>query len=165
MLALAALACNVASFPDFVQRFNQRFGPQPLPATPEPETPGIPPTATPADGLPTFDGGDGLMTALVQPIEIGERVEGAFDTTSDAHNWVFEGREGVTITAYTELPEDAETDPRLALLGPDGKVLAASDDDEGYNPVITFTLPADGEYTLRATTWWPGPYTLTLAEE
>ena len=44
-------------------------------------------------------------------------------------------------------PQDAV----LQILGPDGFVLEQNEDDQGFDPQLTFTAPADGVYTLR--TW------------
>lgn len=44
-------------------------------------------------------------------------------------------------------PQDAV----LQILGPDGFVLEQNEDDQGFDPQLTFAAPADGVYTLR--TW------------
>ncbi|MBS0204478.1 MAG: DVUA0089 family protein [Planctomycetes bacterium] len=44
-------------------------------------------------------------------------------------------------------PQDAV----LQILGPDGFVLEQNEDDQGFDPQLAFTAPADGVYTLR--TW------------
>lgn len=184
VLALVALACNCAPLINLAGEVDQLINapttatstPPSGRITPEFTAPPLPegapayPTgtgpATTADvegNLPVHDGGDGLNTIFVQPIDVGETVEAAFGATTEAHNWVFEGRSGMQIRAFTELPAGAETDPLLALIGPGGEVLATSDDVDGYNPAVEAQLDARGLYTLRVTTWWPGPYTLTLA--
>jgi hypothetical protein len=50
-------------------------------------------------------------------------------------------------------------DPLLVLLGPDFEFLAEDDDGGGgLNARITARLPADGEYTIIATSWAPQLY-------
>ena len=115
-----------------------------------------------SEGLPAFEPDDRRQTVLVQTIEAGQTVEAAFEGAWDAHNWVFEGRAGQEVTFTTGLPEGAGTDPILTLLDPQGAVLATADDVNGYNAELSYVLPADGLYTARVTTWWPGPYTLTF---
>lgn len=121
----------------------QPAAPQSAPPTPEPESEGA--------------------AALVEPIAMGQTVEASFGSTGEAHDWLFEGRAGMPVRLFTELPPGAETDPILTVLDPTGEVAATSDDVSGYNPDITLELAQGGTYTARVTTWWPGPYRLTLA--
>lgn len=170
VMALAVLACNCAPLTNAAGALEGLIG------TPGADlTPGLPegapayptgtgPAQTPAveGNLPVHDGGDGRETAFVRSIERGTPADAAFESTSAAHNWVFEASAGETVTVRTALPPDVETDPILALIDPQGVVLATSDDVEGYNPVITLELPLDGLYTARLTTWLPGPYTVSV---
>ncbi len=83
--------------------------------------------------------------------------------------YTFEGRAGDVVTITLESPD---FDPFVALLGPDGRELAADDDGAGnLNARITgYTLPADGRYTIVVTSYSArndgpaveGAYTLTL---
>lgn len=117
-----------------------------------------------SEGLPVLEPDDRRETVLIQPIEIGQTVGAEFEDAWDAHNWVFEGRAGQSVTLTTGLAEGAGTDPILTLLDAQGAVLATADDVNGYNAEVSAVLPADGLYTARVTTWWPGPYSLTLTD-
>ena len=68
-----------------------------------------------SEDLPAFEPDDRRQTVLVQTIEAGQTVEATFEGAWDAHNWVFEGRAGQSVTFTTGLPEGAGTDPILTL--------------------------------------------------
>ena len=44
----------------------------------------------------------------------------------------------------------------LQILGPNGFVLEQNEDDQGFDPQLAFTAPADGIYVLRT---WAFPMT------
>lgn len=170
VLALAMLACNCAPITNLAGSLEGLIGapgaeltpgfPEGAPAYPTGTGPALTPNVE--GDLPVHDGGDGRDTAFVRSIERGTPADATFESTSAAHNWVFEARAGYTVTISTTLPPDVETDPILALIDPQGVVLATSDDVEGYNPVIELELPLDGLYTARLATWLPGPYTVSV---
>ncbi len=85
----------------------------------------------------------------------------------DKDDWTFIGRRGqvVTIRGNAALADD--TDPRIQLIDPNGQVLAEDDDSGGGSNALIerFELPADGEYTIRISTWSGGDYTLMLELE
>ncbi|GAB4477298.1 MAG: hypothetical protein Kow00124_20330 [Anaerolineae bacterium] len=112
--------------------------------------------------LPLYDGGDGYTTSLSVIISIGEQRQGRIEALNEAHNYLFQGRAGQAITIRVQGGEDG-TDTRLKLIAPTGAVLASADDVEGRDPVLAYTLPADGLYTARIDTYSPGGYTLTLS--
>ncbi len=105
------------------------------------------------------------------PLEQGARASGTItgDDPQDAYR--FEGRAGdqVVITAQAT---SGDLDTMLALLGPDGALLAENDDIEPQivtDSRITATLPIEGPYVivvtrfLEAEGFSSGDYDLTLA--
>ncbi|GAB4483056.1 MAG: hypothetical protein Kow00124_32300 [Anaerolineae bacterium] len=124
--------------------------------------PGVTPAA-PGDAALRYVGDDydGHDTVLVSEVAPGTSVEGTVAQPFDAHNWEFAGRQGQTVTI--RVAGQGETDPRVTLFGPDGRVLGENDDSGGtLNSLLQVTLPADGRYTIRVTVWVVGPYTLVL---
>jgi type II secretory pathway pseudopilin PulG len=115
-----------------------------------------------AGGVPnTLDGGDGLATTGGGTISVGGSVQGTLDSLFEAHNWVFEGQAGQTVTIRADAV--GETDPRVRLLDPGGSVIAEDDDGGGgLNALLTATLPMSGTYTIRVDIFVAGTYTLTL---
>lgn len=90
-------------------------------------------------------------------LEDGETVEGEF-TTSTMQIYSFIGSEGDEVSAEMVADEDSATDPFLAILGPNGEVVAYNDDidfDNGdYNSSIEDAeLPVDGLYLVLATSY------------
>lgn len=64
--------------------------------------------------------------------------------------YVFQGQAGQTVQLQAEAVDDSPLDPVLALLDPQGEVIAEADDSDGtLNPRMTVTLPEDGSYTAR----------------
>jgi hypothetical protein len=124
----------------------------------------------------------------IRSIEYGEVVSGSIDTgdpQSAAYRGyhepiTFDGSAGDTLHIQMfggsiagdrgfEGPT-ADTDPYLILVGPDGEVIARNDDsDYGLNARIQgIVLPADGEYTIVATSYDANQtfdYTLRLQNE
>lgn len=104
---------------------------------------------------------DGLVTTQVEAVEVGTTVTGNIAGFFDVQTWVFEGTAGQEVTITVE----SEADPKARLFGPDCTELASADDNfgaSGYDTQITFTLPEDGLYQIRITTYDEGDYTLTL---
>ncbi|HYR06907.1 MAG TPA: PPC domain-containing protein [Longimicrobium sp.] len=130
-------------------------------------------------------GGTGAYTLLVErvtdresgvppmPISPGETLDGRL-TESDSREadgsyrdaWTFRGREGETFT-ITMRSEDVDAFLHVGRMAGDEWELLDSDDDsagEG-DAEVTLTLPADGEYLIRAGTYdadETGDYTLSL---
>lgn len=124
-----------------------------------------PPVVT--EGTPNeLDGGDGLTTTGGGTMTFGASAERILDSSSQAHNWAFEGSTGQGVTIIVEGIEGG--DPRLHLLNPDGEVIADADDtgaDEGYQDTDAYLrtiLPEAGTYTIRVDMYVPGMYRLTL---
>ncbi len=112
-----------------------------------------------------FDGGDGLSTTGGGTITIdgGGVRDGVYDLLQ-AHNWVFQGEAGQHVRITAEAIGD--TDPRIVLLDPNGNSLT-SDDDSGYDyglgmwdSYLTYTLPTNGEYTIRVDIFFEGEFML-----
>ncbi len=115
--------------------------------------PGLPPNM--------LDGGDGLATTGGGTIALGGSVTGTLGTLFEAHNWVFEGQAGQTVTIRVNAVGD--TDPRVKLLDPSGSVIAEDDDSGGgLNARLTAVLPLGGTYTIRVDVYVPGEYTASL---
>ncbi|MFB6074009.1 MAG: PPC domain-containing protein [Haloarculaceae archaeon] len=109
----------------------------------------------------------------VRSIAAGDRVYGTIDEAdprSDAYRGyhepiTFEGSAGETISVrmtaahrgYRAPPSSAADlpDPYLLIVGPDGDVIARNDDaDHGFDARVSgVVLPADGEYTVVATSY------------
>ncbi len=110
---------------------------------------------------PVYDGGDGLTTTFIDTLAIGETKTACIASLLEAHNWLFEGTAGQTITI--RVIATTEADPRLYIIDPDGNVLEKVDDTEGYNPIVAITLPAAGAYTFRVDTLiGNGEYSITV---
>ncbi len=113
--------------------------------------------------LPMYDAGDGYETSFVREIAVGGTDGDTFTSVFDAHNYVFEGNAGQIVTIrITGAAGDLDT--RAKLIDPNGTLLVEEDDTEGVNPVIVYTLPMDGLYTIRIDTWSEGSYTVTVSE-
>lgn len=80
-------------------------------------------------------------------------VNGQHGKSGDADSFSVLLRKGQTIVAslmanrVLESPQDAV----LQILGSDGFVLEQNEDDQGFDPQLTFTAPQEGTYILR--TW------------
>lgn len=80
-------------------------------------------------------------------------VNGRHGKNGDADCFAVSLKKGQTIVASLMAnrtlgsPQDAV----LQILGPEGFVLEQNEDDQGFDPQLTFVAPADGIYTLR--TW------------
>lgn len=78
--------------------------------------------------------------------------------------YTFTGTAGQSVTIT--MNRASLRDPYLILVGPDGTVVEADDDDGGnQNALITRSLPSSGTYTIEATAYRSsdrGTYTLTV---
>lgn len=106
------------------------------------------------------------MAQDAEPITIGETVEGSLDSSQTEVHYTFEGELGRYVT-ITLISSNSGVDPYLRLLDEDGDVVAQDDDSAGsLNARITsFELPANGEYTIVATTLngrGSGDFSLTI---
>jgi hypothetical protein len=126
---------------------------------------GQPPVVTGPGGAPVYDGGDGYETTLVQEITVGQtsaptQINGLFE----AHNWLFQGTAGQTVTIRVSGLGDC--DPRFKLIDPNGDIIGDDDDSgggaNGYDALLTITLPMSGTYTVRVDVWSTGQYTVTV---
>jgi len=80
------------------------------------------------------------------------------------HTWTFNGNAGDQVVIEL-LARDSNTDPYVALYGPQNTQIASNDDGgDGYNSLLTFSLPSAGTYTILARTFGDagGPYELRL---
>ncbi len=126
---------------------------------------GQPPVGTGPGGAPIYDGGDGYTTTVVQEIAVGQTsAPTAITSLFDAHNWLFQGTAGQTVTIRVSGLGDC--DPRLKLIDPNGNIIGEDDDSgggtNGYDALLTVTLPMDGIYTVRVDVWSTGQYTVTI---
>lgn len=97
-------------------------------------------------------------------IPVGGRVGGEITDLFEIHNWTFNGTAGQTVTIQGNAAGGDSTDPRVNLLGPDGTLLAG-DDDSGQDAnalISSFTLPANGQYTIQIDVWQTGQYEIVL---
>lgn len=87
-------------------------------------------------------------------ISYGDTRHGEINNTTPNQDYIFSGVGQDTVRiSMTALP-DSELDSYLQLLDIEGDMLAENDDiDPGIirNSLLQFTLPADGEYIIRAT--------------
>lgn len=113
-------------------------------------------------GLSEYDGGDGYDTTGGGRIAVGERQSGELLSLFEAHNWSFDGQAGQTVTIRAV--GQGSCDPRIKLIDPDGNIID-EDNNSGINgrdAVLTTTLPASGDYTIRVDVFKEGTYTITL---
>jgi len=115
----------------------------------------------------SYTGGDPFRTTGGGILTIGEA--GAQDSVynlDEAHNWSFEAEAGQQVTIIAEAI--GETDPRIRLIDPDGKVIAEDDDggwDRGlgyWDSYMVYTLPSSGLYTIRIDVFIGGQFTLSV---
>jgi hypothetical protein len=97
-------------------------------------------------------------------IQVGGRANGEITDLFAVHNWTFTGTAGQTVTIQGNAAGGDATDPRINLLGPDGALLAGDDDNgQDSNALISsFTLPANGQYTIQLDVWQTGRYEIVL---
>jgi hypothetical protein len=121
-------------------------------------------TVTFRDDTSIFDGNDELNTTLIDSILLGETVTAVLDDPAAAHNWLFQGTAGQTVTITVTSPVDL-ADPAVVLLDPTGNIMTQVDDNFGPDDEdvqITVTLPQEGTYTIRITTFGGGEYQITV---
>jgi hypothetical protein len=63
--------------------------------------------------------------------------------------YVFQGQAGQTIRVQVIAAPDSSLDPVVALIAPDGSMIAEADDNNGLNPEMIVSLPQDGTYNVR----------------
>jgi hypothetical protein len=63
--------------------------------------------------------------------------------------YVFQGQAGQTIRVQVIAALDSSLDPVVALIAPDGSMIAEADDNNGLNPEMIVALPQDGTYNVR----------------
>lgn len=61
----------------------------------------------------------------------------------------FQGQAGQQLRIQVDAAETSLLDPVLAVLDPEGQVIAEADDTNGLNPQVDLTLPTDGTYSVR----------------
>jgi hypothetical protein len=113
--------------------------------------------------------GSALPTGLNNrgTIEFGERVSGNVPAGS-GEAWVFNGTAGMTVVIDMRQDNASGLDTLIRLYGVNDTLVAYDDDGgEGLNSLLTFELPATGEYTIVATSFGggSGAYLLTLTEQ
>lgn len=98
----------------------------------------------------------------------GQTLNGQITTETFRIVYAFQGAGGEIIDAML-LRQRGDLDPALVLLSPAGKLLARTDDNDGYNAVlVSIALPQDGTYFLVATRFGgalgatTGTFSLTL---
>jgi hypothetical protein len=96
-------------------------------------------------------------------IAYGESRSGEIAVRGQRDQWVFEGEAGERVAITMNAPT---ADGYLELYDGEGRLLTRNDDSRlGHNPVLEFTLPADGQYMIVARTYdddQTGAYQLTL---
>jgi len=110
---------------------------------------------------PVYTGGDSFATTSIETLAVGQTAAGGINSVFQAHNWLFEGRAGQPVTIRVD--GQGRCDPRAALIGPDGQVIAQDDDNGGgRSALIMASLPVSGVYTVRVDVWVEGSYTLLI---
>ncbi len=98
-------------------------------------------------------------------VAVGDTISGELTTDNLSDLYVLQGRAGdivdVTLTS-------TDFDTFLTLSGPGGDILLTDDDSggDGNARIVEFTLPADGEYSIRVDSYnliSTGAYTLVVA--
>jgi len=81
--------------------------------------------------------------------------------------YVFQGLAGQRIQIRVDAQADSQLDPVVALLDPNGTVIAEADDSNGtLNPVLTTTLRESGTYSIRVNGYLSsGTFDLSVAIE
>jgi hypothetical protein len=93
-------------------------------------------------------------------IAMGESQTATLGSIVEAHDWTFNGEAEQVIHVIVE-GED-RIDPRITLLDSTGEVLATANDNEGPDEILSYTLPANGIYTLRVDAFHKGTYAITV---
>lgn len=88
-----------------------------------------------------------------QALVFFQPVRGSLNDTTPAGEWTWDGRAGQVVSLIV-VTTSGDLDPTLAVVGPDGALVAENDDidslvtDAGLEALA---LPADGVYTVRVT--------------
>jgi hypothetical protein len=132
-------------------------------ATPDPET------VAESVGISLYDGGDGRTTARIGLLltATGDSPEwGQIASPDEAVNYLYythrRGRIDVTVMGIDQIS------PTLAIIDPDGSVLARDDNSDGDTKAeLEADLPAQGHYTIRvsANAVDPNPRSLNYSLE
>lgn len=109
-------------------------------------------------GAPTYDGGDGYTTGFVREIQVGGSQSATINNVFVAHNYVFQGTAGQSITASAS----GVADTRIKIIDPNGRVVAEVDDTNGLDPQVTFNVNSNGWWTVRVDAFTEGDYTVTI---
>ena len=90
-----------------------------------------------------------LAAADPQPLAIPCGVSGRLEAPGDEDRFTFHAAKDAAWRFLLTGPSHGSTiDPLLRILGPDGKEIAASDDEAGFSEAaLTWKSPADGAYT------------------
>jgi uncharacterized protein YfaP (DUF2135 family) len=106
--------------------------------------------------------------ANAEPIAAGTTVSGTISNAEPAQAYTFDGTANTVVTLALQA-QSGSLDTYLALLGPDNTMVASNDDfGDSTNSGLTYTLGADGTYTIIATRYalsiggTQGDFTLSL---
>lgn len=152
---IIASSYNNASLGDYILILAPVGEAIPAPTTTEP-----PPTAAPVEPTPTASPAGDVPGALA----LGDTVGGTLTGARLSARYTFEGRAGEAVTITLR---SGAFDAFLILLDADGDQIASDDDSAGDFDarIAAFALPADGVYTIVATSYsggGTGDYTLSL---
>ncbi|VTS07266.1 PPC domain-containing protein [Tuwongella immobilis] len=94
---------------------------------------------------------------LAQPVTLPATLTGIIEIVEDVDCFRFAAKKGetLTFTVYCARLQDkihdlqTHADPLISVLDADGRELAMSDDARFADPLLTFTIPADGNYILQ----------------
>lgn len=95
---------------------------------------------------------DDPKSATANPHGWPVALNGVIGTVGDADHFRFRARKGDAIDVQAFAYRiGSPLDPVVAVLHPNGELLAANDDDETHDSRLKVTVPADGEYLVRVT--------------
>lgn len=104
-----------------------------------------------------LEAGDNNTVPKAQPVKTPCAVSGRIEAAEDVDNFRFTAKAGQTFTfdvvcariqdKIHDLQKHA--DPLVTLLDATGRELAASDDATFADPLLTYTIPKDGEYVIQ----------------
>jgi hypothetical protein len=128
------------------------------------------------EATPDADSTQSTQTAVETtpiPITYGDAVSGTIDDDNPEQDYIFSAVADDTVRIQMTAPAASELDSFVQLVDIEGTVIAENDDivpGQNRNSSLQVTLPADGEYTIRATRYTgdtappdsAGAYDLTL---
>jgi len=118
------------------------------------------PTLTPIGPFEPNEYGDAYETGSSLAINFGDSIPAQLATREQAHNWLFEGTGGETITIRVNA---LSGDPNMRLFDPNMREIGADDDSGGdLSSELTITLPESGMYTIRINLFEIGQYEVSL---